>query len=356
MAKKGEDNITHKTEELENEESSLSIGDDEFETGSVRVEPFVNSQVENMGLEKYEMVLVDGATHKEYVTCLEPTKGVKRYITGLDPFAPEINKLDEKKKAAVTKEIRRKVAFLEETLKGNIIKKELPDDEFWKNVKTLNRDNDSFWANIFIEVGNNGLVLNPKDPEDFIKLSCIEAGGFTAIARSYEEAKSSGGKYKFYLNRQRVTESFKVNVQLEKNRAIAKLTTLHDTEPKKLWYIAKILDEGSFRYRLKTPPELVYKNMDLYLNGQRSVNKVNQAVSNFKALVNLSVADLKIRAIVNNAKRYSYLVLKPDGHYYYSTTNQLIGRTMEDCIEFLKNDLNADILIRLTEEVEALWK
>ena len=48
-----------------------------------------------MGLEKYGMILHDEVYHTEQLTCLE-VNGVKRYVTGLNEFAPEVKTLPKR--------------------------------------------------------------------------------------------------------------------------------------------------------------------------------------------------------------------------------------------------------------------
>ena len=61
-----------------------------------------------MGLENYGTVaLYDGVYHTEQLCCLE-NNGIKRYVSGLNEFAPEVKgmlKNDEEREAKI-KEIR----------------------------------------------------------------------------------------------------------------------------------------------------------------------------------------------------------------------------------------------------------
>lgn len=50
-----------------------------------------------MGLEQYGLSLHDGVFHEESLACLE-MNGVKRYVTGLNEFAPEVKLLPKDKK------------------------------------------------------------------------------------------------------------------------------------------------------------------------------------------------------------------------------------------------------------------
>ena len=56
---------------------------------SIAIRPFFNPNIENMGLEQYGLALHDGVFHEESLACLE-INGVKRYVTGLNEFAPEV--------------------------------------------------------------------------------------------------------------------------------------------------------------------------------------------------------------------------------------------------------------------------
>ena len=68
---------------------------------SIAIRTYFDRDNENMGLENYGMSLFEGVIHEEELSCLE-VNGIKRYVTGLNEFAPEIKKLSpEKRKAKV---------------------------------------------------------------------------------------------------------------------------------------------------------------------------------------------------------------------------------------------------------------
>ena len=87
---------------------------------SVAIRPYFDQAVSNMGLEKYGLSLFDGAFYEEQVACLE-INGIKRYVTGLNEFAPEVNNLDSEEAAAKIKQIRMVVAELEKQLAANVL-------------------------------------------------------------------------------------------------------------------------------------------------------------------------------------------------------------------------------------------
>jgi hypothetical protein len=177
--------------------------------GSISIRPFVDNTVENMGLENYGFAVYPGTYQEEQMAAIE-RNGVVRYITGLDEYAPEVQKLDSEKKEAVIKNIRYVVSELEKQLATNDIK--IDDDEFWNKVELLKPNNFDFWGSITIRCGNEPLFLNPKnDPYDLIKLMSIEAGGFDLVAKSWEDAQSKARPPKFYLDKEVDTVSYSIN-------------------------------------------------------------------------------------------------------------------------------------------------
>jgi len=174
---------------------------EKYQTGKdqkIAIRPFFDDQKENMGLEKYGMTLHDGVYHMEDLACLE-LNGIKRYVTGLNEFAPDVKNLPPGERELKVKEIRKVVAQLEQDLAANVIDPE--DKEFWNKVTLLKPDNDKFWSRIEIRCGNDPVYLDPaKDPYDLIKLYAINAGGFSIVAKSLKLAKSSVREKKFYLD------------------------------------------------------------------------------------------------------------------------------------------------------------
>jgi hypothetical protein len=82
---------------------------------SIAIRPYFDSSVENMGLQRYGLSLFDGAFHEESIACLE-INGIRRYLTGLNEFAPEIKSLPLEDQEAKIKQIRIVVAQLEKEL------------------------------------------------------------------------------------------------------------------------------------------------------------------------------------------------------------------------------------------------
>ena len=215
----------------------------------ITVRPYFDARSDNMGLENYGLSLFDGVTHQEQLACLE-INGINRYLTGLNEFAPEIKKLSKEAREAKVKQIRVTVADLEAELASNIVDPE--DKDFWNKVKLLKPDNHDFWNKIEISVGNEPLFINTSDPYDRIKLSAIEAGGFSLIAKSYEDAKAKPKPPKFYLDKEEETVSTRTEYKKLRNKALSELQKLFDKNSTKLFYVAKVVDANSTQYKKST--------------------------------------------------------------------------------------------------------
>lgn len=325
--------------------------------GSVRktaiaVRPFFDSRTSNMGLEEYGMTLFDGVTHTEQLACLE-NNGVTRYITGLNEYAPEIKLLDPETKESKVRAIREAVAELEKELAANVIE---PDDkDFWNKVKLLSPSNTEFWNKIHLACGNDPLYLDPKDPFDRIKLYAIEAGGFSIVAKSYDDARSKPVPPKFYLDKEEETVMVRTEYKKLRNKALSELQKLFDKNSTKLFYIAKVVDINSTQYRKSTPNDVIYENMDLYINGEGGETNKERAAKSFMEAANMDMETLKIKSIVRDSSFFKYIISKPDGYLYHSKSSSLLGRNVSDVIEYLKNPLNEDILKDLNAACEKYW-
>ena len=118
---------------------------------TIAIRPYFDPIVDNMGLQKYGLSLFDGAFHEETIACLE-INGIKRYLTGLNEFAPDVKELPLEEQEAKIKQIRTVVAQLEKELAANVI--DPADEMFWNKVKLLKQDNSDFWDKIKIRCGN----------------------------------------------------------------------------------------------------------------------------------------------------------------------------------------------------------
>jgi len=320
---------------------------------SIAIRPYFDPIVDNMGLQKYGLSLFDGAFHEETIACLE-INGIKRYLTGLNEFAPDVKDLPLEEQEAKIKQIRTVVAQLEKELAANVIDPE--DKEFWNKVKLLKQDNSDFWDKIKIRCGNEPVHLEPAtDPYDLIRLYAIEAGGFSIVSRSLEEARRMSTPPKFYLDRLEESASINTEVKKLRNKALSELQKLFDKNTNKLLYVAKVLDINGAQYKKSTPTDIIYDNMDKYINGDLVDKNKKKTAERFLETANLDMETLKIKSIVKEANYYKYIATKADGFIYHMSSTTMMGRNLTDVLEYLKNPLNEEILVDLTKKVEKHW-
>lgn len=320
--------------------------------GKVTIKPYTDPNQENMGLEKYNYVVFPNTFQVETLAAVEQN-GKTRYLTGLNEFAPEVKQIkNPEQKSAVIKDIRKTVALLESERAFNQIDPE--DKDFWNKVEMFKPDNSDVWGKVYIKLGNDDVVLDPKENLDhLILVKAIENGGFSLIASNFEEAKRT--KAKWYLDRQIDTISTKTSISKLRNKALSILQELSEEEPRKLFYIAKNLDGNSSQYTNKTLQDVIYDNMDKYVNALGYDNDKKRCANTFIDYSNMSIEDLKIKAIIKDASFYKYIILKPDGMLYEASQNVMLGRNVSDILEYLKNPTNEDMLDLLMTKVEDIW-
>ena len=322
-------------------------------TGNISIRPYVDNTRENMGLENYGLAVYPGTFQEEQLAALE-RNGVIRYITGLDEFAPEVQQLDPEKKAAVIYNIRYIVSELEKQLATNVIK--IDDEDFWSKVTLLKPNQHDFWQKISIRCGNEPLYLNPKtEPYDLIKMMAIEAGGFDLIAKSYEDAQTKAQPPKFYLDKEVHTVATRTEYKKLRNKATSILDTMFGKNPKKLLYIVKVLDGNSTRYKNSTPQDIIYDNLDEFIQGMGIEGNKTRAAESFIKTSELDMETLKLKALVKDASFYKFISTKADGMIYHSAKSAVLGRNVSDVVEYLKNPLHEDVLRALLSEVEKYW-
>ena len=320
---------------------------------AIAVRPYFNASRQNMGLEQYGMALHEGVWHEESLACLE-LNGVKRYVTGLNEFAPDVKMLPPGDKEVKVKEIRKVVAQLEAELASNVI--DLEDKDFWNKVTLLKPDNDKFWSRISLRCGNDPVFLDPvKDPYDLIKIYAINAGGFSMVGKSLKEAKKAVNPPKFYLDQLEETISERTEYTKLRNEALVALQNMYDTDTTKLMYVAKCVDLESVQYTKSTPNDIMYENMDMYINGEGTEGNRKRASKQFLEASNSSMEDLKIRALVKDAMYYRFLVPKSSGWIESMDSSEKLGKRSGEVIEYLKDPSNEDTLLSLLSKVEPYW-
>ena len=330
----------------------VETGNGTVKQTAIAVRPFFDASASNMGLEDYGMSLFDGVQHHEQVACLE-NNGVVRYITGLNEFAPEIKLLNAEDRDARVKEIRNAIAELEKELAANVL--DVEDVQFWNKVKLLKPDNHDFWNRISIACGNEPVFLDPRDPYDRIKLFAIEAGGFSIVSKSFEDARSRPVAPKFYLDKTEETVSTRTEYKKMRNKALSELQKLFDKNSTKLFYIAKVVDINSTQYKKSTPNDVIYENMDNFINGIGGETNLERAAKSFIDTASMDMETLKIKSIVRDSIFFKYIINKADGYIYHTKSSAMLGRNVSDVVEHLKNPLNEDVLKDLNNSCEKFW-
>lgn len=323
-------------------------------SGPISIKPVVNPESENMGLQDYNLALFPGTFQEEQLACLEKN-GVKRYITGLNEFAPEIKNIkDIELRNAIINDIRITVAQLEKELASNFI--DPADEDFWNKVKLLKPDNEEFWEKITLRCGNDPVYLNPTaDPFDLIKLKAIEAGGFSIVAKSWEDAQNMARPPKFYLDKTVDTVATRTQTKKLRNKALAELDKLYNKNITKLMYVCKVVDVHSAQYKKSTPNDVMYENMDMYINGEGIERNELRAAESFIKAAELDMETLKLRALVKDASFYKLLAPRADGMIYHMPTSTMLGRNSSEVVEYLKNPLNENILVDILNTIEDYW-
>jgi len=321
---------------------------------TVAVRPYFNPDKENMGLESYGMSLHDGVWHEESLACLE-MNGVKRYVTGLNEFAPDVKMLPPGEKEVKIKQIRKAVAQLEAELAANVIDPE--DKDFWNKLTLLKPDNDSFWSRISMRCGNEPVFLDPvKDPYDLIKLHAINAGGFSMIAKSLKDAKKKANPTKFYLDQLDETVSTRTEYTKLKNKALSKLEDLYDKNKSKLMYVAKVVDSDSVQYTKSTSIDIMYENMDAFISGDGTESNKKRAAESFIEASKNNMKDLKIRALVKDCMFYRFILVKSTGWIETLDSGIRLGKVPSEVQTFLKNPENEEVLKSMLDKVEPYWQ
>ena len=323
------------------------------QSSSIAVRPYFNPGKENMGLETYGLSLHDGVFHEESLACLE-MNGVKRYVTGLNEFAPDVKMLPAKEKKAKITEIRKVVAELEAELAANVVD---PDDkDFWNKLTVMKPDNSKFWDKISLRCGNDPVFLDSEvDPYDKIKLFAIRAGGFSIVAPSLAAAKKSQTNPKFYLDTVKETLSTRTETTKVKNKAISLLQNLYDKNTTKLLYVAKVVDIDSVQYTKNTPNDIMYENMDEYINGNGCESNKKRAASQFLEVSGLDMEELKIRALIKDGLYYRFITTKAGGWIEPLDSGERLGKRPAECLEFLKDPKNEETLLSLLDKIEPYW-
>ena len=322
--------------------------------GTIAIKPYINKKIKNMGLEVHGMVVFPGTFQMEDMAALE-FRGKTKYLNGLDEFAPSIQKMEagEAKEAKVRK-IRTIVAQLEREKAYNNV--DIDDPKFWTKVTTFRPDNKDVWGKMSRKCGNNPIFLDVTKVDDLLTIIAIENGGFPGIAKSYDDARGALRPVKWYLDKQTDTVTSRTGSSRIKNKALAILEELYDENPRKLFFIAKLVDNGSLLYNYGTLNTLIYDNMDSFISGEGVEREVKKASQMFIDHSEMNIGQLKLKAAIKDAGFIKYIVTKGDQMIYTQHDGILLGRNLSEVYEYLNDPVNEKVRNGLVDRIEGHWK
>jgi hypothetical protein len=120
-------------------------------------------------------------------------------------------------------------------------------------------------------------------------------------------------------------------------------------------YVAKVVDVNSSQYVKSTPTDILYENMNDYINGEGAESNQKRAAQNFLDASRLSMEEIKIRALVKDALFYRFLTTKAGGWIEPLDSGHRLGKRPAECLEYLMKPENDEILDSLLSKVEPYW-
>ena len=138
-------------------------------------------------------------------------------------------------------------------------------------------------------------------------------------------------------------------------KALAELQKLYDKNANKLFLVCKVIDSNSTQYRKATPNDVLYDNMDKYINGETVDTDKKKTATRFLEISGYDMETLKLRAMIKDANFYKVIATRGDGNIYHMESGAMLGKTPAEVAEYLKNPLNEEILMNLTRTVEQHW-
>ena len=133
------------------------------------------------------------------------------------------------------------------------------------------------------------------------------------------------------------------------------MTKLYDSNTTKLLYVAKVCDSDSVQYTKATPNDVLYENMDSYINGSGAESNKKRAAKQFLDVSKLDMEELKIRALIKDGLYYRFLTTKAGGWIEPIDSGIRLGKRPAECLEFLKDPNNEESLLSLMDKVEPYW-
>ena len=335
-------------EELE----TTTLDSHEYSTNKVlRIKPFVNGSSKVLGLDKYNEVLFPGTKQRYAISAIE-VDGKMRYITGLDEESLTIRRLPSDLRAKEIERIRREVASLYKM--ETLLDVDINDPRFWDICSKYLPTNVEYWSSIYIELDNNGLLLNLDNPRDRILYNVIKGGGFYEIAPSIRACSLDPNRYRFYLetnddivskveSKKIIAEGIKILTQLFESNDEASL--------RKMRYISKILTDNT--YNIKTVGNERDYCFDI-LYDYISKNNVRNS-EQFIRLSNSDIRFLAVYALLKGCDMSGFLSVNSDTKkLYFRDINVVLEDNIEDSVKKLLHPANIDSLKMIVDSYISL--
>lgn len=299
---------------------------------AISIEPYFDPEVPNMGFEKYGLSTAPGSELTEYLS--KDANG--RFITGLDVDTPTVMNIeDAAEREAIEKEIKDVVERLERVFgKGN-----------------LSALNEKLWNEFNVKLSYTGKSLDRGIPRDELLYYAIRAGGFDAIAPSFEKARE--GDYKFYLKHLEKDAGVKIQKSLLYGKAKGKLVDLFEEDAHKLLLVAKVVLAPSNEFSEKTPTSIVYDKLDEFIEGKIVKTNKRDTVKQFLEACSKDIESLTMQALVRDALHFLFIIREADGYFYNKQTEVRLGKTEKDIIKYISNPVNELEFENLNSRVEA---
>ena len=133
------------------------------------------------------------------------------------------------------------------------------------------------------------------------------------------------------------------------------MQNLFDTDTTKLLYVTKVIHSNSTEYLHSTPIDVLYEEMDAFINGERHDKSKKRAAEEFIKISGSSMEDLKIRALIKDCLTNDLMKTKSDGFIVDKYSGEQLGKRPLEVLDFLKDPKNDDILTRYMTEIEPIW-
>lgn len=276
--------------------------------------------------------------------------GSNRFLTGLDDRAYKLKNLNEEEKKAKIDEIHSTIEFLK--------------TNFMLDPKVLEADNFNFWGNPEMNIKvkrGEGLTFDIRgNYRDILKVFAIRNGGYPEIAGSYQEAASLtaiGKKVTHFLYQKEEVDDIKNSPKIEKAMLTTKFYNLYETSPETLFYVAVVLLPSSKSYGNRTTSTTLLTDLVNYIEGDEGTIKVNmkKRITEVRKVLDATAEEKMLKATVKIAEFLRIIKRDKEGDYSDIQTGELLGRTPEAVIEFLRNPIHLDIYQDIKNKVNEYW-